>query len=133
MHVEAYGTTFTIDESLVAESPAEIRRQVREYERGERREFDLTVTPPDDFTGAVMEAMAAIPRGETRTYGDLAAELDSAAVAVGQACGRNPVPIVVPCHRVVGADSLGGFSNESDDPVGVKRRLLDQEGAIDEE
>jgi len=69
-----------------------------------------------------MDAMAAIPYGETRTYGELAVELDTAAVAVGQACGRNPVPIVVPCHRVVGANSLGGYSAEGGPEL--KERLL---------
>jgi methylated-DNA-[protein]-cysteine S-methyltransferase len=72
-----------------------------------------------------MDAMAAIPYGETRTYGDLAADLDTSPVAVGGACGRNPVPLVVPCHRVVGHDGLGGFSAEGG--VDLKRALLAHE------
>jgi len=69
-----------------------------------------------------MRAMREIPYGETRTYGDLAENLESGAVAVGQACGSNPLPIVVPCHRVVGSDGYGGFSAEGG--VDAKRRLL---------
>ncbi|MFC7225905.1 methylated-DNA--[protein]-cysteine S-methyltransferase [Salinirubellus salinus] len=125
MEVALWGYRFEVDESRITESPAEVRRQVREYERGERHAFDLTVAVPDDFTGRVMDAMAAIPYGETRTYGDLAGELDTSPVAVGGACGRNPVPLVVPCHRVVGRDRLGGFSAEGG--VDLKRALLAHE------
>lgn len=127
MDVTLLDGSVVIDESLVAASPAAITRQVDEYARGERRQFDLSVTYPDSFTGDVMRAMAAIPYGETRTYGDIAADLDTAAVAVGQGAGRNPVPIVVPCHRVVGADSLGGYSAPGG--VSLKERLLAHEGA----
>ena len=129
MHVDVLGTSFEIDASVVAESPAEIHTQVREYESGDRRTFDLTVEFPDGLTGDVMAAMTEIPYGETRTYGDLAADLDTAAVAVGQACGRNPVPVVVPCHRVVGSDgALRGYS--AADGVATKRRLLDLEARV---
>ena len=53
---------------------------------------------------------SAIPFGETRTYGELAEELCVFAQAIGQACGRNPIPIIIPCHRVLGSNGLGGFS-----------------------
>ena len=119
----------TIDEALVSDSPATIESQVQEYARGARRQFDLSVTYPATFTGDVMQAMTAIPYGETRTYGAIAADLDTAPVAVGQAAGRNPVPIVVPCHRVVGADSLGGYSAAGG--VSLKERLLAHEGVLD--
>lgn len=126
MNVDILESTIEIDETAVAESPAVIREQVREYERGDRRAFDLTVATPAGITGEVMAAMADIPYGETRTYGEIAAELGTAAVAVGQACARNPVPLVVPCHRVVGSDGgLGGYS--AADGVATKRRLLDLE------
>ena len=131
MDVTVWGFPFDIDETLIAADPDEIRTQIAEYERGEREEFDLVVEFPDDFTGEVMRAMAAIPPGETRTYGDLAESIDSSAVAVGQACGRNPVPLVVPCHRVVGADSLGGFSGGGDDGLAAKEALLEHEGALE--
>lgn len=126
MQVRLFEADFDIDASLVDVSDAELRRQLREYEAGERRAFDLSVAYPDDFTGRVMREMARIPYGETRTYGDIADALDTAPVAVGGACGRNPVPVVVPCHRVVGSDGgLGGYS--ADGGVETKRRLLDHE------
>ncbi|WP_227354508.1 methylated-DNA--[protein]-cysteine S-methyltransferase [Haladaptatus salinisoli] len=127
MFVSLWDWRSELDESLVAASSDEIRRQVREYADGDRREFDLAVSYPDTFTGRVMAAMAEIPRGETRTYGDLADALDTSPVAIGQACGRNPVPVVVPCHRVVAADGLGGYSGGESDRLELKKRLLDLE------
>ena len=81
---------------------------------------------------AVWEAMLAIPAGETRTYGELAHSIGSSARAVGGACGANPIPIVVPCHRVVGAGgALGGFmgAREEGFELSIKRWLLAHEGA----
>lgn len=131
MDVTVRGYPFDIDETLIAADPGEIRSQVAEYERGEREAFDLDVEFPDDFTGRVMQAMTAIPYGEIRTYGEIADAIDSSAVAVGQACGRNPVPLVVPCHRVVAADSLGGFSGGGENGLAAKEALLEHEGALD--
>ena len=71
--------------------------------------------------------MAAIPYGETRSYGDLARALQAPAQAIGQACGANPIPILIPCHRVVGATGLGGFSARGG--VETKVALLKLEGA----
>ncbi|MFC6732061.1 MULTISPECIES: methylated-DNA--[protein]-cysteine S-methyltransferase [unclassified Haladaptatus] len=124
MHVTIFDTEVTIDESLVDESTAEIERQVREYEAGERTDFDLTVAYPDDYTGRVMRAMSEIPYGEVRTYGDVASSIDSGARAVGGACARNPVPLVVPCHRIVRTDGIGNFAYP-----GLKEQLLGLEGA----
>ncbi|MFC3956965.1 methylated-DNA--[protein]-cysteine S-methyltransferase [Halovivax cerinus] len=130
MRVPLFGESIEIDDGLVDASPAEIRAQVAAYERGDRTRFDLMVRYPDGFLGEVMRAMAEIPPGETRTYGDLAATLDTAPVAVGQACGRNPVPLLVPCHRVVGSDGgLGGYSASGG--VETKRRLLDHEARVE--
>jgi len=76
----------------------------------------------------VWQAMLAIPRGETHSYGELAAELKSGAQAVGQACGANPIPIIIPCHRVVGKSGLGGFMRHaSGAPLDIKRWLLAHE------
>ncbi|EMA43463.1 methylated-DNA--protein-cysteine methyltransferase [Halococcus morrhuae DSM 1307] len=126
MHVEILGGTVEIDESHVEESPTEIRRQLREYEHDERQTFDLSIEIPETFTGAVMEQLLTIPYGETRTYGEIAAALDTAPVAVGGACGRNLVTVVVPCHRVLrSGGELGGYSAPGG--VDLKRRLLDHE------
>ena len=125
MRLSVFGYAFELDETLVDVTPAELRRAVAAYERGDSREFVCAVAYPEGFTGAVMRAMAEIPYGETRAYGELADELDTSAVAVGGACGRNPLPLVVPCHRVVGASSLGGFSAHGG--VAAKRRLLTHE------
>lgn len=76
----------------------------------------------------VWQAMLDIPRGETRSYGELAAQLNSSAQAVGQACGANPFPIVIPCHRVVGKASLGGFMRQMHGgALEIKRWLLAHE------
>jgi methylated-DNA-[protein]-cysteine S-methyltransferase len=76
----------------------------------------------------VWQAMLRIPRGETRSYGELATALKSGAQAVGQACGANPIPVIIPCHRVVGKSGLGGFMRHaSGDPLDIKRWLLAHE------
>ena len=73
----------------------------------------------------VWQAMCAIPRGQTRSYGDLAAQLRSSPRAVGQACGANPLPIIIPCHRVVGKSGMGGFMHQRDgNALNIKRWLL---------
>lgn len=80
------------------------------------------------FQRRVWEQIAAIPLGETRTYGDLARALRSAPRAVGQACGTNYFPLVIPCHRVVAAKGLGGFAHTSSGYLlEVKRWLLQHE------
>ncbi|ELY58813.1 methylated-DNA--protein-cysteine methyltransferase [Natronococcus amylolyticus DSM 10524] len=121
-HVFDHG--IEIDDSRIDASSETIREQLREYEDGARKTFALEIEYPEDFTGAVMRSIAAIPFGETRTYGDLATELETAPIAVGQACGRNPIPVVVPCHRVVGHDSPGGYGGGLE----LKRCLLEHEG-----
>jgi methylated-DNA-[protein]-cysteine S-methyltransferase len=126
MNVELFDQTVELDASCIEAFESEIEAQIAEYAAGQRREFDLPVALPDGFTGEVMAAMAAIPYGETRTYGELARELDTAPIAIGNACGRNPVPLVVPCHRVIGVDSLGGYS--AGDGLPMKERLLEHEG-----
>ncbi len=77
----------------------------------------------------VWQAMCAIPRGQTRYYGELAAVVYSSPRAVGQACGNNPIPIVIPCHRVVSKYCMGGFMHHSGGVVlDIKRWLLAHEG-----
>src|SRR5262249_27015513 len=109
---------------------APVISQLAEYFAGNRRQFDVSVvlhgTP---FQLAVWHMLQRIPYGETRSYTDVARSIGrpDAVRAVGTANGTNPIPIIVPCHRVVGADgSLTGFGAG----IGVKRRLLDLESGI---
>jgi len=104
-------------------------QQIVDYFAGARESFSLPLAPAaTPFQGRLRDAMCAIPFGETRSYAELARELRSAPRAVGQGCGRNPLPILVPCHRVVAAaGKLGGFS--AGDGVATKRRLLLHESA----
>ena len=77
----------------------------------------------------VWQAMCAIPRGQVLTYGDLAVQLGSSPRAVGQACGNNPIPIVIPCHRIVGKSGMGGFMHHSGGyALAIKSWLLAHEG-----
>jgi methylated-DNA-[protein]-cysteine S-methyltransferase len=103
------------------------RDQLQDYFDGKRLTFDLPLAPHgSDFQKRVWAALCAIPPGETRSYADIARAIGSAPRAVGGANGANPIPIIIPCHRVVGADgSLGGYSG-GDGPA-TKRFLLDLE------
>lgn len=93
--------------------------------------FDLPLAPGGTpFRRRVWQALREIPPGQPLSYGELAQRLGSAPRAVGQACGANPLPIVVPCHRVVAKNGLGGFMNHSaGDPLAIKRWLLHHEQA----
>lgn len=105
----------------------EAERQLRAYFDRSLTRFNLPLDWGTGLNAAVRRAMAAIPFGETRTYGDLARAIGAPAQAVGQACGANPIPILIPCHRVLGANGLGGFSA----PGGIETKvaLLRHEGA----
>lgn len=81
------------------------------------------------FQRRVWQALQAIPVGETRSYGDIAKQLRSSARAVGMACRANPIPVIVPCHRVVAATGLGGYAGKTTGrQIGIKRWLLQHEG-----
>ncbi|MDD3074772.1 MAG: methylated-DNA--[protein]-cysteine S-methyltransferase [Eubacteriales bacterium] len=99
-------------------------RQVCQWFAGERQEFDLALDlRGTEFQRSVWKQLQAIPRGEHRSYGQIATAIGKpgAARAVGTACGKNPIILIIPCHRVLAADgSLGGFSGGLD----LKRRLL---------
>ena len=109
---------------------ADVRRQLLEYLAGERQDFDLPLAPEgSEFQQKVWARLQAIPFGETRSYVEIARALEQpgASRAVGTANGRNPIPIIIPCHRVVAADgTLGGYSGGLE----MKRRLLEIEGAL---
>jgi methylated-DNA-[protein]-cysteine S-methyltransferase len=111
--------------------PAKLARQLKAYLSGKPVRFggrlDLSFGTP--FQQKVWRAMLAIPRGQTRSYAWIAKKIGKpkAVRAVGAACGANPVPIVVPCHRVVASDgSLGGFGGG----LALKKQLLKLEGAL---
>jgi methylated-DNA-[protein]-cysteine S-methyltransferase len=107
---------------------AEAVRQLAAYFDRRLTRFDLPFDWGTGLDAAVRRAMAGIPFGETRTYGQIAKAVGAAPQAVGQACGANPLPILIPCHRVTGTDWFGGFSA----PGGVetKAALLRHEGAL---
>lgn len=98
------------------------------YFSGDPRAFDLPVAPEGtDHDRAVWRAMRQIPPGETRSYGEVARAIRSSPRAVGNACGRNPIPIIVPCHRIVAAGgAIGGYSGQGG--AETKRFLLELEG-----
>lgn len=99
---------------LAAASPAacEAVRQLTAWLRDPRFAFSLALDPAGTpFQRRIWEAIARIPVGETRTYGELARRVGATPRAVGQACGANPLPVVVPCHRVVAATGIGGFAH----------------------
>lgn len=106
---------------------ASVARELAEYFAGERRAFSLALAMEGSgFQRSVWQALVAIPYGETLSYAELARRVGSVARAVGMANGANPLPIVVPCHRVIGSDgSLTGFGGG----LAVKRALLELEGA----
>ena len=108
---------------------AEGLRQLAAYCSGDALTFDLPMhVKGGRLQIAVCAAMRAIPFGDTRTYGDIAKEVGASAQSVGQACGGNPLPILIPCHRVMGAGGkLTGFSGAGG--VETKVALLRHEGA----
>lgn len=102
--------------------------QLRAYFAGTRRAFDLPIAPDvSDFQRNFGALLCAIPYGETRTYGEIAKVMGRPAQAIGQACGANPVAILIPCHRVMGAGGLVGYSGAGG--VETKIKLLQLEGA----
>lgn len=106
--------------------------QLTAYFAGDLAMFDLPLAPAGSpFQRRVWAEMTRIPYGRTRTYGELARRVEGVARAVGQACGANPIPILIPCHRVVASGGhLGGFSGGLG--AASKSALLVREGAVPE-
>ncbi len=104
--------------------------QLEAYFRDPRYRFTAPLAPAGTpFQRRVWAALQAIPAGTVLTYGELARQLDTAARAIGGACRNNPAPILIPCHRVVGRQGLGGYAGAvTGDPLGIKRWLLRHEG-----
>lgn len=106
----------------------EARRQLHDYFDGRRAAFDLALAPVGTtYQQRVWQALCTIPSGSTRTYAEIARCVGGSPRAVGGANGRNPIPIVIPCHRVVATGGLGGYSGG--DGLPTKRFLLALEGA----
>jgi methylated-DNA-[protein]-cysteine S-methyltransferase len=107
-------------------------RQLRAWLKDSRHNFSLPLAPQGTpFQRKVWSAIAAIPAGKTRQYGEIATKIGTGPRAVGNACGANPYPVVVPCHRVVAANQgLGGFARQRGGfLLDVKRWLLEHEGS----
>jgi methylated-DNA-[protein]-cysteine S-methyltransferase len=121
-----WGTAASSEETALLRTAA---AQLSGYFFCELQSFELPLAPAGTaFQHAVWHQMGQIPYGRTRTYGGLAAATGGSAQAVGVACGQNPIPIIVPCHRVVAANGkLGGFSGGKG--VETKRALLALENA----
>ncbi|MBV9490755.1 MAG: methylated-DNA--[protein]-cysteine S-methyltransferase [Verrucomicrobia bacterium] len=117
-----------VEEDTAHSLLVEAEQQLNEYFNGERKSFSLRLDPGGTpFQDRVWQALLSIPFGQTRSYGELAEQLGSAKAsrAVGAANGRNPIAIVVPCHRVIGASGeLTGFAGGLE----IKKRLLALEG-----
>ncbi len=116
--------------AFFSENPAfdgdcELKEQLERYFSGERVEFRCKVLlNVSEFVARVLKEVKKIPYGNVATYGEIARKLGTSARAVGQALKRNPVPVIIPCHRVVARSGLGGYSAG----VEVKRWLLELEG-----
>lgn len=117
--------------------PQQVRKLIRDLQgyfqgRDVRPGARLDLSGVTPFQRSVYEAAGRIPRGETRTYGEIARAIGRprSARAVGQALGRNPVPVVVPCHRVVASRGPGGFSAAGGIPLKKKMLAMESKGGI---
>lgn len=123
-------TEFSFSEGKGSGSSPEVERQLGEFFAGERRDFDLALAPKgSEFQKRVWAELVKIPFGETISYGELARRIGNPAAsrAVGRANGTNPIALIVPCHRVIGADgSLTGYGGGLD----LKDKLLRWEKSI---
>ncbi|MCK9581318.1 MAG: MGMT family protein [Methanoregula sp.] len=127
VHVWSDGTTIHRIRFSKTGIEGNVPEQVRQYCAGQP--VDLTTFPTiaissdDSVYGQIYKAVREIPYGSTATYGEIALHIGTVPRVVGQAMARNPTPLVIPCHRVVGAKGIGGFSPD----IGIKEMLLDME------
>ena len=117
---------------FVSDDPfaTEVTRQLQDYFSGVASLFSLPLSMSgSDFQQRVWRVLSKIKPGHVRTYGDIATELHTSARAVGNACRRNPIPIIIPCHRVISVSGIGGFSGATKGRhLDIKRWLLAHEG-----
>ncbi len=136
---EEDGAIIRLDWRGRAETPAptpllaEAARQLRAYSDKGPKDFDLPLRPAGSpFQQAVWQAMCRIQVGQTRSYGAVAAEVGAPARAVGGACGSNPIPIIIPCHRILATGgSLGGYSGQGGSETKLFLLALEGAGAAD--
>ncbi|MDH5389435.1 MAG: methylated-DNA--[protein]-cysteine S-methyltransferase [Gammaproteobacteria bacterium] len=125
---------FSTKKLLLAKSDHAIKtcQQVADYCSGQLPDLAFHVELQSKgtlFQQKVWQALRQIPAGQVKTYGELAQQLNTSARAVGNACRANPIPLLIPCHRVVSKTGIGGFSGGRDGaPLKIKRWLLDHEG-----
>jgi len=120
----------TPEQPPVERAAVSVIEQLRAYFHDPHSPFTIPLTLQGTvFQQRVWAALQTIPPGTALTYGELAQQLTTAARAIGGACRNNPIPILIPCHRVVGRQGLGGYTGEvTGDPLGIKRWLLRHEG-----
>jgi len=125
-----YGVANAITRRKLSPAARRVKKQLERYLQTPARGFDLDVElHGTEFQCRVWRALQKIPIGQTCTYGQIARALNSSARAVGNACRRNPVPIIVPCHRVVASNGIGGFCGTTTGaPIARKSWLLAHEG-----
>lgn len=109
---------------------AQAQQQLEQYALSAAHAFDLPLEPRGtEFQQRVWKALQQIPVGEVKTYGELARQLKSSPRAVGNACRKNPIPLVIPCHRVVSTNGPGGFAGKTEGrEMRLKMQLLAHEG-----
>ncbi len=116
----------------ISKLAANIQNKIEKYLRDTSKTNNLKIDVKLDVTAfqeKVLNQLILIPYGETKTYGEIAKKLKTSPRAVGNACRRNPVPIVIPCHRVVASKGLGGYSGATEgETQDIKRHLLKLEG-----
>ncbi len=123
--VKRAGLAVTQDKLL-----AEAQKQIQGYLASGKFVFDLPLNPEGtEFQRRVWAELQKIPAGEVRTYGDISAILHSSPRAVGNACRKNPIPLIIPCHRVVSQQGIGGFAGQTQGhKITIKQQLLRHEG-----
>lgn len=124
-------TRLNIHPSAIANNlPTHIINELKAYFANPQHQFNIDLAPKGTpFQLKVWKALKSIPTGKTMTYGELAKQLGSNPRAIGQACRTNPIPIIVPCHRVVAANGPGGYTGQrSGEMMDIKMWLLKHEG-----
>ncbi len=121
----SYFTESEVEERIFSEFSEELAKRLKDYFKGKRVDFrDVHVAYPTEFSRKVLEVVRKIPFGEVRSYLEIANKTRTSPRAVGVAMRMNRVPVIVPCHRVVGKDGIGGYSCG----IEIKRMLLELEG-----